>query len=88
MIADVLMRLFAFIMNIIAWVLPSWRLPNEVTDAFVLMGQSAVGFNELIPVLTLIWSITIIVQFELALIVIRHLGSLISYLRGGGQMDV
>lgn len=72
----------------VAWILPTWRLPNSAILSFGTIIKTIASFNLFFPIHTLLEILGWIMLFEISIIIIRFAGGLISYIRGGGAMNV
>lgn len=88
MLVELLLGIFNFFLQMIVWVLPSWQLPSGAVSGFGDILGTLSGFNPFIPIHTLFEIIGWIILFELSIIVLRFAGGFVSFLRGGGKIDV
>lgn len=77
-----------FVLQVIVWVMPNWRLPYEITDAFGLIISNLATWNTFIPIETFLYCISFILGFEIAVTIIKVTSGFISLLRGGGNLNV
>lgn len=88
MIIELLLKIWIFILQVIVWFLPDWQLPQNFMEAFGNTFSYLEGFNTFFPVHTILTCFSWLIKFELTILSIKLISSMLSYFRGGGKLEV
>lgn len=88
MIITVLAKFYFWLMWLVSAVLPSWDLPQGVYDSFDTSINLLLFMNYFFPMRTLMVCILSVFFVYLLKYFIKLIGSFISILRGGGNLDL
>jgi len=88
MIFSIIIYIFIGLLGIINFVIPNWDLPEPVYDVLSSSIASLNGLNFILPVDTILIFISLVLSFEISLLVFRVASGIISIIRGGGRIDI
>lgn len=69
-------------------ILPSWVIPDDIMTAVDFGFSMAWYFNEIFPINACIKVFLLMLTFEFSLLLVKLVFGLISYIRGGGHVDI
>lgn len=88
MITGFLLLLVSFLLNLFSILLPSWSLSPVFYSSLGSFLQAGLGWNNLFPVWHVIFILSLILGFEIIVMLVRMGSGLLSLFRGGGGVDL
>lgn len=88
MIVAILFMIVNFLIKILIFFLPSWNLPAEPFNYLAQGYYTIIQFSDIFPVQTFFIVLSLILTFELFMILARFGAGIISIIRGGGKIDI
>jgi len=88
MITTIFFKLIGFILLLVDWITPNWKLPINLISAFAGFFDNVVSFDVYFPTITLLQCITIVLTFNLLVIIGKAMLFLVGLIRGSGGGEV
>jgi len=88
MVISLALKCLEIVFRMMNYILPEYSLPTEFTTGVNLLFSDMAKLNEMFPVITLFKALLWIFLFHLIYYLTKLIGSLISILRGGGEIKI
>lgn len=88
MLLTIIIELGIFLLTLLGWLLPVWQIPDKFVDAFSWALNLIFQWNGVLPVRSMFYILTVIITFEIMILLVRFIAGFISVIRGGGKVDV
>jgi len=88
MIITIFLNLINWILGAVVKLLPEWSIPDAVFTQAETLYDSMMLFDSLVPIHTAMGIFFMILAFEMTVILYRLAMSLVTIIRGGGEIPV
>jgi len=88
MITEIFLRIITFFLQVLTWFIPNWNLPGAIYDFIGYSVELLFKLDFIIPVDEFFEYLAYIMWFEILYLGFKLAGSFVSYIRGGGKLDI
>lgn len=88
MITTLIVTIISIFMNLVSAILPAWRLPDVIVNAFSTFINAIVIFSAFDSFVAIATVLIVIFSFEITILTARLIAGLLSLIRGGGKIDI
>jgi len=88
MLTNLLIEIIRMLLDIAAFAVPNWLIPDYLEQSFLSIIQNAMEFNAVFPIGAILIALNVILWFHILLWSIRAISAGLSLVRGGGSSPV
>jgi len=88
MITSIYLSLSAWFINLLAGMLPDWTISDEIVQSTTMAINNVYLYDDVLPIRLLFFGLIFIITFEIIILTIRGIFGLMSFVRGGGNIDL